>query len=181
MFDLRSNTCSCIRIGDYGETSNIYLKTSRRETDYLGRLLLEKLLKRRKLFRLLYLTSEKRDLTRAIFANVLDDPFVPNILLNCVYDPHHLDEVALQLFVETPLLPLFSYEIAPRNLRHALDGRLAQSTIPATLIGNWEIAGIRSRDVSQSAGITVIGHLKLPERKVTFVLVRRAHLAKCST
>lgn len=45
--------------------------------------------------------------------------------------------------------------------------------IPATLIGNWEIAGIRPRDVSQSQGITVIGHLKLPERKVTFVLVRR--------
>jgi len=46
----------------------------------------------------------------------------------------------------------------------------AQSTIPATLIGNWEIAGIRSDDVSQSEDITVIGHLKLPERKVTFVL-----------
>lgn len=45
--------------------------------------------------------------------------------------------------------------------------------IPATLIGNWEIAGIRSRDVSQSEDITVIGHLKLPERKVTFVLVQR--------
>lgn len=57
----------------------------------------------------------------------------------------------------------------------------AQSTIPATLIGNWEIAGIRSGDVSQSEDITVIGHLKLPERKVTFVLVWRTHLAKCST
>lgn len=47
------------------------------------------------------------------------------------------------------------------------------STIPATLIGNWEIVGIRSDDISQSEDITVIGHLKLPERKVTFVLVRR--------
>lgn len=56
----------------------------------------------------------------------------------------------------------------------------AQSTIPATLIGNWEIAGIRFRDVSQSVDITVIGHLKLPERKVTFVLVRRSAFGKMS-
>lgn len=51
--------------------------------------------------------------------------------------------------------------------------RRARSTIPATLIGNWEIVGIRSDDVSQSEDITVIGHLKLPERKVTFLLVWR--------
>lgn len=64
----------------------------------------------------------------------------------------------------------FQDEITPRSrvcAARALHG------IPAALIGNWEIAGIRSRDVSQSEDITVIGHLKLPERKVTFVLARR--------
>ncbi|KAF7386795.1 hypothetical protein HZH66_011247 [Vespula vulgaris] len=40
-----------------------------------------------------------------------------------------------------------------------------QSTIPATLIGNWEIAGIRLSDVSQTEDITMIGHLKLPQAK----------------
>jgi len=64
---------------------------------------------------------------------------------------------------------------------HVSRAQRAQSTIPATLIGNWEIAGIRSGDVSQSENITVIGHLKLLERKVTFEYSYGAHLAKCLT
>jgi len=84
-----------------------------------------------------------------------------------VHGSHHLDKVALQL-CETRAPVIFL-----RNCVSPMPGaRLEQSTIPATLIGNWEIAGIRFRDVSQSVNITVIGHLKLPERKVTFVLVR---------
>lgn len=44
-----------------------------------------------------------------------------------------------------------------------------QSAIPATLIGNWEIAGIRGRDVNRPDSITVIGHLEAARAKVTFV------------
>jgi len=51
---------------------------------------------------------------------------------------------------------------------------------PATLIGNCDIAGIRSRDVGQSEGITVIGHLELSERKGHF-RAGAEHSAECST
>ncbi|KAL2738366.1 hypothetical protein V1477_011725 [Vespula maculifrons] len=47
-----------------------------------------------------------------------------------------------------------------------------QSTIPATLIGNWEIAGIRLSDVSQTEDITMIGHLKLPQAKIDIKVTR---------
>lgn len=80
------------------------------------------------------------------------------------------DEVASHL--DERVLPVLSYEDCTSSLESYFVPS-AQSTIPATLIGNWEIAGIRSGDVSQSQNITVIGHLKLPERKVTFGLVRR--------
>jgi len=67
------------------------------------------------------------------------------------------------------VLPVLSYGDCISRSGHVPRAQRAQSTIPATLIGNWEIAGIKSGDVSQSENITVIGHLKLLERKVTFV------------
>ena len=42
----------------------------------------------------------------------------------------------------------------------ALRAAEMQSAIPAALIGNWEIAGIRPPDVSRPDSITVIGHLE---------------------
>jgi len=79
------------------------------------------------------------------------------------------------------VLPVLSYGDRTSRSYHVPRVQRAQSTIPATLIGNWEIAGIRSGDVSQSENITVIGHLKLLERKVTFECSYGAHLAKCLT
>lgn len=57
-----------------------------------------------------------------------------------------------------------AFSLPPVESLASLDRR-----VRTDLIGNWEIAGIRLRDVSRPDSITVIGHLEAARAKVTLV------------